>query len=269
LKEADAASAFAAIEAMKASFRKLETMGRPVVALLAGSALGGGWEVALIGHARFSLDDTKIQFGTPEVSLGLIPGGTGITKTVRQLGLMAARPVPGRGAPLRAARGARARLGRGAVQQRRRDARAGAGLDRRPSRRNPALGPARLPHARRHAVEPQDRRRALRRSGHAGTADARLYPAPQAVLEAMVEGALVDYDTATRIESRKLAKVMVGQTARNMIKAFFFDLNAIRTGQARPKGFERWRPARVGVLGAGMMGAGIAHANAARGIPAC
>ena len=93
-----------------------------------------------------------------------------------------------------------------------------------------------------------------------------LYPATQAILETMVEGALVDYDTATRIESRKLAKIMVGQTAKNMIQAFFFDLNAIRSGQARPKGFAPWRPAKVGILGAGMMGAGIAHANAARGI---
>ena len=93
-----------------------------------------------------------------------------------------------------------------------------------------------------------------------------LYPATQAILEAMVEGALVDYDTAVRIEARKLAKVMVGQTAKNMIQAFFFDLQAIRSGKARPKGIPTWRPAKVGVLGAGMMGAGIAHANATRGI---
>jgi 3-hydroxyacyl-CoA dehydrogenase/enoyl-CoA hydratase/3-hydroxybutyryl-CoA epimerase len=93
-----------------------------------------------------------------------------------------------------------------------------------------------------------------------------LYPAPQAVLETMVEGALVDYDTATRIESRKLARIMVGQNAKNMITAFFFNLNAIRAGKSRPEGFARWKPARVGVLGAGMMGAGIAHANATRGI---
>ena len=93
-----------------------------------------------------------------------------------------------------------------------------------------------------------------------------LYPATQAILEAMVEGALVDYDTAVRIEARKLAKVLVGQNAKNMIQAFFFDLQAIRSGKARPKGFPSWRPAKVGILGAGMMGAGIAHANASRGI---
>ena len=96
MTEADAPAAFAAIEAMKRSFRRLETLGRPVVALLNGAALGGGWELALAAHARFALDERgerTVRFGTPEVSLGLIPGATGITKTVRLLGLMAAQPL--------------------------------------------------------------------------------------------------------------------------------------------------------------------------------
>ena len=93
-----------------------------------------------------------------------------------------------------------------------------------------------------------------------------LYPAAHAILETMVEGAMVDYDTATRIESRKLAKTMVGQTTKNMVTAFFFNMNAIRAGKSRPSGVPRWRPTKVGVLGAGMMGAGIAHASASRGI---
>jgi 3-hydroxyacyl-CoA dehydrogenase/enoyl-CoA hydratase/3-hydroxybutyryl-CoA epimerase len=79
----------------------------------------------------------------------------------------------------------------------------------------------------------------------------------------MVEGALVDYDTATRIESRKLAKLMVGQNAKNMVQAFFFDMNAIKASVHR---VPRWRPGKVGILGAGMMGSGIAWANASRGI---
>ena len=92
MKPEDAAEGFRRIESLKRSFRTIETFGRPVVALLNGAALGGGWEVALIAHARIALDDRKIQFGTPEVTLGLIPGATGITKTVRLLGLMAANP---------------------------------------------------------------------------------------------------------------------------------------------------------------------------------
>ena len=215
---------------MKASFRTLETLGRPVASLLAGSALGGGWEVALIGHARFALDDASIKFGTPEVALGLIPGATGITKTVRKLGLMAAQPylLEGKLFGSREAQGAR--LDRRPRELARRASFEGARLDRRQPRRDAAVGPARLQFPRWHANEPEDRRRDRRRAGRPRAEDARPHPATQAILETMVEGALVDYDTATRIESRKLAKVMVGQTAKNMIQAFFFDLNAIRSG---------------------------------------
>ena len=92
LQASDAAAGFVGIEAVKKAFRRIETMGKPVVALLQGAALGGGWELALIAHARFALDQPKIAFGLPEVTLGLIPGATGITKMTRLLGLMAAQP---------------------------------------------------------------------------------------------------------------------------------------------------------------------------------
>jgi 3-hydroxyacyl-CoA dehydrogenase / enoyl-CoA hydratase / 3-hydroxybutyryl-CoA epimerase len=93
-----------------------------------------------------------------------------------------------------------------------------------------------------------------------------LYPAPEAALAAMVEGLRVDYDTATRIESRYLARLIVDPVAKNMINTFFFNMNAIKGGHSRPKNVPRYKPAKVGVLGAGMMGAGIAYAQASRGI---
>ena len=266
LKAEDAKEAFARVEAMKRGFRQLETFGRPVVALLNGAALGGGWEVALIGHARFALDDPTIRFGTPEVTLGLIPGATGITKTVRLLGLMAANPYLVEGRLF----GPREALDLGlvtgvadsiealramAVEWIAANANAVQPWDRK-DYRMPGGTPSSPKIAMGLAVAP-----AMLNAKTRG-----LYPAPQAVLETMVEGALVDYDTATRIESRKLAKIMVGQNAKNMITAFFFNLNAIRSGKSRPEGFPRWKPVKVGVLGAGMMGAGIAHANASRGI---
>lgn len=266
LTAADAAAGFAGIEAMKACFRRLETFGRPVVALLNGAALGGGWEVALAAHARFALDDHKIQFGTPEVSLGLIPGATGITKTVRLLGLMAAQPYLMEGRLF----GPRGAMELGLVD--------GVGATMDELREMALAWIADNPQA----VQPWDRKDYRMPGGTpaspkvaAGLTVAPamlaakthgLYPAAEAILETMVEGAMVDYDTATRIESRKLAKIMVGQNARNMITAFFFNLNAIKAGKSRPAGFAPWKPVRVGVLGAGMMGSGIAHANASRGI---
>ena len=266
LTEADAAEGYARIEAMKRSFRRIETLGRPVAALLGGAALGGGWEVALAAHARFAVDDAKIRFGMPEVTLGLIPGATGITKTVRLLGLMAAQPYLLEGQLF----GPREAQSLGLVQ--------GLGSDLAAVRRLALAWIEASPDAQ----QPWDRKdyqmpggsvaspklaAALAVAPAALTERTRgLYPAAHAILETMVEGSLVDYDTATRIESRKLAKVMVGQTAKNMIKAFFFDMNAVRAGRSRPAGVPRWKPTKVGVLGAGMMGAGIAHAFASRGM---
>ena len=266
LKAEDAAEGFTRIEALKRSFRRIETLGRPVLALLNGAALGGGWEVALAAHARFALDDKKIQFGTPEVSLGLIPGATGITKTVRLLGLMAAQPYLLEGKLF----GPREALALGLVD--------GLGESAESLRTQALAWIADHPDAK----QPWDRKDYKMPGGtpsHPKIAAALvvapavlaqktrgLYPAAQAILETMVEGAMVDYDTATRIESRKLAKTMVSQTTKNMVSAFFFDMNAIRSGKSRPAGFPKWKPSKIGVLGAGMMGAGIAHAAASRGI---
>jgi 3-hydroxyacyl-CoA dehydrogenase / enoyl-CoA hydratase / 3-hydroxybutyryl-CoA epimerase len=265
LKAEDAGPGFKSIEAMKRSFRRIETLGRPVVALLNGAALGGGWEVALAAHARFALDDRRHQFGTPEVSLGLIPGATGITKTVRLLGLMAAQPYLIEGKLF----GPHEALELGLVQ--------GLGDSIENLRAQALAWIADHPDA----VQPWDRKDYKMPGGTpvnpkiaAGLVVAPallaqktrgLYPAAQAILEAMVEGAMVDYDTATRIESRKLAKIMVSQTTKNMVTAFFFNMNACRSGKSRPAGVPRWKPGKVGVLGAGMMGAGIAHAAASRG----
>ena len=82
-KASDATRMFTEIERMKKNYRTLETLGKPVVSCLNGTALGGGWEVALVGHYRIAVDDAKIQFGLPEITLGLIPGASGITKMTR------------------------------------------------------------------------------------------------------------------------------------------------------------------------------------------
>lgn len=267
LRPADVAECFERCEALKRSFRAIETLGRPVVALLNGAALGGGWEVALIAHARFSLDDRKIRFGTPEVSLGLLPGATGITKMTRLLGLMGAQPYLVEGKLFGPDEAVKLGLVQGlgaSVEALRQMALAWIEANPQPLQpwdrkdyKMPGGGPNTPKIAQGLVVAP-----AMLQAKTRG-----LYPAPQAAMEAMVEGAIVDYDTATRIESRKLAKLMVGQNAKNMIQAFFFDMNAIKGGASRPKGVPRWQPKKVGVLGAGMMGAGIAYANAARGVP--
>jgi 3-hydroxyacyl-CoA dehydrogenase/enoyl-CoA hydratase/3-hydroxybutyryl-CoA epimerase len=92
------------------------------------------------------------------------------------------------------------------------------------------------------------------------------YPAPEAIMSAATEGAQVDVDTALRIESRYFNKLTTGQVAKNMIGTFWFGLNSIKAGGSRPQGIAPWQAKKVAVLGAGMMGSGIAYSCAIKGI---
>src|SRR6185436_3767629 len=263
----DAPAMFREIEAIKADFRKLEKLGKPVVAAIAGTALGGGFEIALAAHCRICVDDPKIQLGFPEVTLGLLPGAGGVTKLTRLLGLQAAFPYLIEGKLMKPADAAKLGLLQGLAK----DAAAALSMAREWIKANPS------------PVQPWDAKDYRMPGGNPNspavsqmlavapamlTEKTRgLYPAPEAILSSMVEGAYVDFDTAMRIESRYLAKIAVGQVAKNMITAFFFNLTAIRSGASRPKDVPKWKPAKVGILGAGMMGGGIAYATATRGIP--
>ena len=262
----DAPTVFERIEAMKKNFRTLETLGIPVVACLNGTALGGGWEVALIAHHRIAVNDRKTQFGLPEVTLGLLPGATGITKMTRLLGLMGAQPFILEGKTFGPSEAHKLGLVHELVES------------------QDELLPRALAHIAAHpqAQQPWDAKDYKipggapsnpKIAGALVVAPAMLgkttrgrYPAPEAALSAMVEGAMVDYDTALRIESRYLARLMTTPVAHNMINTFFFDMNAIKAGKSRPAGVARFKPTKVGILGAGMMGAGIAWAQASRGI---
>jgi len=266
LQPSDAPRAYAEAERLKHHFRTLETLGIPVVSCLNGTALGGGWEVALVGYHRLAVDNPAIRFGLPEVTLGLLPGAGGVTKMTRHLGLTAAQPYLLQGQLF----GPRAALALGLVHELVADAsqlraKALAWITAHPGAQHPwdAKGykipggtPADPQVAAALSLAP-----ALLKKQTRG-----LYPAPEAILACMVEGALVDMDTALRIESRYLAPLLTGTNAKAMISAFFFDLNAIKSGQSRPQGFPAFKPQKVGVLGAGMMGAGIAYAQASRGI---
>lgn len=266
LAPADAPAVYREVEALKRNFRRLETLGVPVVALLNGTALGGGWEVALAAHHRIAVDDARIQFGFPEVTLGLLPGATGVTKTVRLLGLVDAMPYLLEGRQMTPREAHERGLVHALVPSASALVEAGrAWIAAHPTAvqpwdakdwKMPGGGPTHPKIAEGLAVAP-----AMLRQKTRGR-----YPAPEAILACMVEGARVDYETALRIESRHLAALAVGQVAKNMIQAFFFDLTAIKNGASRPAGIPRWKAGRVGILGAGMMGAGIAYANATRGI---
>jgi 3-hydroxyacyl-CoA dehydrogenase / enoyl-CoA hydratase / 3-hydroxybutyryl-CoA epimerase len=270
LQPADAARCYAEVELVKRNFRAIETLGKPVVSCLNGTALGGGWELALVGHHRIAVLDKKAQFGQPEVTLGLLPGASGVTKMTRHLGLMRAQAYLMEGKTF----GAQEAFDLGLVHE----------LINDPKElRDKAVAyikaNAANPAAAMHPWDAKDYKIPGGKPSSPALASGLvvvpamlrkqtrgLLPAPEAILACMVEGASVDYDTALRIESRYLAKLMTGTNAKAMINTFFFNMNAIKAGASRPERAAKFKPSKVGILGAGMMGAGIAYVQASKGI---
>jgi len=265
---AKAAEETAHIEHVKSLLRRLEQLGRPVVAALTGTALGGGLEVALATHHRIAASDVPgARFGLPEVSLGLLPGGGGVTRTVRMLGLQKALadvilPAP----KLTAERALELGLidDLAPADEIRDRAKAWIAANPEPVKpwdvagfRLPGGSPASPSMAAALGAMP-----ALLRKQTKGAP----LPAPRAAMAAAVEGAYVDFDTASTIETRYLVQLTHTQVAKNMIQAFFFDLQAITSGASRPLGYPRYQARRLGVIGAGMMGAAIAYVAARAGI---
>ena len=264
----DAGELFESSMRMKRALRTLETLGRPVVAAINGSALGGGLEIALACHHRIALDAPGSRIGLPEVTLGLLPGGGGVVRTVRMLGIAdALLKVLLQGRQYRPAQA----LETGLVDELAATpeellAKARAFIEANPvsvqrwdvkGYRIPGGTPATPAFAANLPAFPAGLRKQL-----AGAP----YPAPRNVLAAAVESAQVDVDTAMAIESRYFTELACGQTSKNMIQALFFDMNAVNSGAGRPKDVPKREVRRVAVLGAGMMGAGIAYSCARAGL---
>ncbi|MGE6790984.1 3-hydroxyacyl-CoA dehydrogenase NAD-binding domain-containing protein [Pseudomonas guineae] len=264
--KADAHTFYEMILNIKGQLRRLETLGKPVVAAINGAALGGGWEIALACHHRIALDNPSVQLGLPEVTLGLLPGGGGVVRMVRLLGLEKALPYLVEGKKVRPD----AALKAGLIHELASDkddlmVKARAWITSNPNAvqpwdvkgyKIPGGTPSSPNVAQMLAIAPS-----VLRDKTKGC-----FPAPEKIMCAAVEGAQVDFDTAQIIETRYFTELTTGQVAKNMIGTFWFQLNEINAGGSRPQGFEPYVTKKVGVLGAGMMGAGIAYVSAVAGI---
>lgn len=253
---------------IKRDLRRIETLGLPVVAALNGAALGGGLEIALACHHRVALDARGSKIGCPEATLGLLPAGGGVTRAVRLLGITDAllnvllqgqqyRPAKAKevglvhevvGTPEEMLAAARAFIEANPAAQQPWDVK---------GYRIPGGTPAHPKFAENLPAFPANLKK---QTGGAP------YPAQRNILAAAVEGAQVDFETAQVIEARYFVELACGQISTNMIQAFFFDLQAVNAGRSRPQGIAGREAARVAVLGAGMMGAGIAYSCARAGI---
>lgn len=256
---------FDMLNTLKLAMRELETVGKPVVACINGAALGGGWEMALACHHRISLAK-GVTLGLPEVTLGLLPGGGGVVRMSRLLGLQAALPYLTEGKQFKPEEGKAAGLIHEIVDSAPELIEAAiTWIKANPKVQQPydVKGykvPGGLPShpglAKMLPIAP-----AMMRAKTKGT-----LPAPESILSVMVESLQVDIESAMRIESRYFVELVCGQVSKNMIGTFWFQLNEIKAGAARPKNIAQTRVKKVGILGAGMMGAGIAYSSANKGL---
>ena len=261
-----AEEAFNLCEDLKALLRRIEKCGKPVVAALNGTALGGGLEVALACHARFALDDAALKLGLPEVKLGLLPGGGGTQRMPRMIGIQKSFELITQGTDLRAAEAKEL----------------GLVNDLADSREELLQKSREWCVANPRPVQPWDKQGFRIPGGdskHPGVvqllaiapsmANAKAhgnYPAIGYIMSCLFEGCLLDFDSACQVESRYFAACVVSQESKNMIGTLWHQLNAIKKGQSRPAGVAKSQIRKVGILGAGMMGAGIAYVSAKAGI---
>jgi 3-hydroxyacyl-CoA dehydrogenase/enoyl-CoA hydratase/3-hydroxybutyryl-CoA epimerase len=252
----------------KGLMRRLEKLGLPVVAVINGSALGGGAELTLACHRRIVVNDPSIRIGFPEVTLGLLPGGGGIVRTTRMLGirsaldelLLSGRPVN----PARA-------LELGLVDEIASDGASARAL---------AVGwiatspePSQPWDRKGFAFPGGDGRSpaivsviAGLSAGLRGKLAAAPNIAPHHILSAAIEGSIVDVDTALAVETRYYVDLVTNPVSTNVIQGSFLDRQSLTRGADRPAGTAGRSARRVAVIGAGMMGAGIAYSCARAGL---
>ena len=255
---------------IKAEFRRLEKLPVPVVAAINGAALGGGLELALACHHRIAWDHKSVQVGFPEVTLGLLPGAGGVVKTIYLMGLMAANEYLIEGKRVSPATAKESGLIQETVSNfeellPRAKAWILENRDNEAARTQPwDTKGYKIPGG--NANHPAVAQMLPVASAMIAQKTRGLLPAPVKILDVAVSAMRVDFETAMRIESRGITELALTPVAKNMINTFFFNLNQINGGASRPKDIEPQTTKKVGVLGAGMMGQGIAYVSAMAGI---
>jgi len=257
---------FDASMTMKKVLRQMELQGKPVVAAINGHALGGGLELALACHARFAIDDARLKIGQPEVKLGLLPGGGGTVRLPRLVGIQQALQIMAEGNDLSPQQAQGMGLLAGLAKDR--DdllLQARAWIVANPKTKQPwdqpkfrfPGGDSRSPAAVQvFSIGPS----------MASAKSYGNYPAVTHIMSSVFEGGLLDFDAASMVESRYFAACVMSQESKNIINTLWYQLNAIKKGASRPAGMPQAKVKKLGILGAGMMGAGIAYVSARAGI---
>ncbi|MDA0796572.1 MAG: 3-hydroxyacyl-CoA dehydrogenase NAD-binding domain-containing protein [Proteobacteria bacterium] len=262
-----AAELFASGEFIKGHFRRLEKLPVPVVAAINGAALGGGYELTLACNHRIAYNHKSVQIGLPECAIGVYPAGGGVVRLTKLIGVEKALDIILKSQRLTPQKA----LDEGLVDQ------LVESLDEL------------IPAAKAWIVENKDSYQqpwdikgykipggainSPRNAQFAGMAPTLLHkqtrglmPQMTAAMDIAFQSTMFDIDTMLRVEGREFIKIVTGPVAKNMITAFFFQLGKINAGASRPKGVAKNLTRKLGILGAGMMGQGIAYVAARAGI---
>jgi 3-hydroxyacyl-CoA dehydrogenase/enoyl-CoA hydratase/3-hydroxybutyryl-CoA epimerase len=264
-KVADEAT-FAFIEANKAVYRRIERLPVPAVAAINGAALGGGYELCLACNRRIVLDDPKAVVGLPEVTLGLLPGAGGVVRLTALLGLEAALPYLLEGKQVRPQDALKAGMVDEIVAtQDDLIPAAKAWIKANPESHTQPWDRKSFRYPGGDVLAPRIRQTIQVAPAMLFQKTRGLLPAPEKILDVAVNSMRMSFDAALRYETRRFIGLMTTPEAKAAISTFFFGMQAIKSGHVRPEG-DRWQAKKTAVLGAGMMGSGIAWAHAKAGL---
>ena len=252
---------------IKPTLRKLETCGKPFVAAINGAAMGGGLELALACHARVVADIPKLPLALPEVTLGLMPGAGGSQRVPRLMGIAPALEMMLTGKPLTPEKALKKGIVDAVVSA---DTLLAAACEKVLSDDIDGVQPwdkkgFKIPNGSGYFEHDIGNLYNYHAVTIANTSHGNL-PAPLALLTAVARGTVVPMDQALAIESSYFAKLIVDPTARNMVRTMFVNKGELDKLARRPKGIDKTDTQTLGVLGSGLMGAGIAHSAALAGI---
>ncbi len=250
------------------TFRELETCGKPIACALNGLALGGGLEIALACHYRVAANDNpKLQFGLPEAKIGLLPGAGGTQRLPRLIGIQNALGLILEGKSIRSADKA---LSMGIVHELAASsetvAKCKEWIKANPNAKAPwdekgFKFPGGVPNRHPGASQVATMANAMLMAKSYGN-----YPAQKNILSCVYEGSQLPIDAALRVETRYFINTQTRPEAKAMIRSLFLSTQALSKGASRPVGPDKFDIKKVGVIGAGLMGAGIAYVQAKAGI---
>ncbi len=264
-EEAAAAMVFTESRKLSQLYRQIETCGKPWVAAVTGTAMGGGFELMLACHYRIAADNPKTRLGLPEIKVGLFPGAGGTQRVARMLQPADALQFLLKGDQLKLDRAKAMKLIDAVVPaadliKAAKDWIKAGGKGVKPWDEKGFRLPGGPVYSKAGMMTFPAANAIYRRETYDN------YPAARAILQTVYEGLLVDMDTALRIESRSFAKILRSPEAAAMIRTLFVSMQELNKGARRPAGVAPSTLKKIGMVGAGFMGAGIAQVSAAAGI---